>query len=118
MRGERLLNEAVFAVDASDHRSRGWLDGTSALEHRSDLAAELWDATLGDVPDKFVVDTEVVVNQAVTHASHGTPIEGWILRAEVPRNLLDRFSDDFKAPNKARRSVSLAMNSSRVRPAV
>ena len=42
--------------------------GVLCLDHRSDLTAQFRNAVLHDVPDKFVVHTEIVVNQAVAHS--------------------------------------------------
>ena len=42
---------------------------------------------------------EIVVNQPIAHASHGTPFDVGVSRTKVTRNLLRGFANDLKASN-------------------
>ena len=74
--------------------------GMLCLEHRDNLTPQLRDAILDDVPDKFVVHTEIIVNQAIAHSRHGPPLNGRVLPAKLLGHFLGRFSDNLEAPNK------------------
>ena len=55
---------------------------------------------LHHVPHQLVVHPEVVVNQAVAHSSHPTPVNVWIPGAKVAWHLLRGLADDFQTANK------------------
>jgi len=40
------------------------------------------------------------VNQAVTHASHCSPLDRWVLGAKLVRDFLGLLADDFETPHK------------------
>lgn len=67
---------------------------------RGDLFVEDRDLFSNDAPDQLVIHAEVDVDEPIPHPRHGPPLDGWMLLADLGRDLLRRLSDDFKAPHK------------------
>jgi hypothetical protein len=68
-------------------------------KYRANLIVHFWQISLNCNPDSFDINTEVLVNQDVTHSRHFSPRDIWILVAHVWRNLFSSFTDDFECTN-------------------
>src|SRR5690606_654252 len=73
-------------------------DGGSLVQARCDLSTQVGDFARYGVPDQFVVDTEIRVDQPIAHSRHGTPIDSGMRCAECLRQLFRRLADDLEAP--------------------
>ena len=80
---EGLAQDRWFLLDDLMHR----------LPQRRNLG-------LHNVPHQLVIDTKIIVDQPVSGASHLPPLNLRISCTEIIRNLLDRLTDYFEAPDK------------------
>ena len=55
---------------------------------------------LDNVPDEVLVDTEVAVDQTVSHAGHAPPFDLGVFVFEIGGNPLGGFSDNLETPDK------------------
>jgi hypothetical protein len=54
-----------------------------------------------DFPHNLQVETQIVVSQAVSHASHRRPGDVWILRQQIRWKLLQGGPDEFEIVHNA-----------------
>lgn len=69
-------------------------------EQLADCPSKVANLRLDNVPDEVVVDTEVAVDQAVSHASHTPPFDLGVFLFEIGGNPLGGFSDNLETPDK------------------
>jgi len=65
------------------------------------LSAKFWYAVLDHIPDKFVVNSEIVVNKSIPHSRHGAPLDFWMLSPEGPWDFLGCLTNYRQATNKS-----------------
>jgi hypothetical protein len=61
---------------------------------------KLWDFVGGDIPDDFIINAIVNVNQAVTHSGNRPSLDLRKSVTQFVRNLLDGFTDYLDAPDE------------------
>jgi hypothetical protein len=54
---------------------------------------------LNGSPEDIEINEEIAVNEAISHPSHKTPRDLWILLAVVVRYLISGFTENLKTPD-------------------
>lgn len=55
---------------------------------------------LNDVPDNRVIDSEISVDQTITHSRHSAPVNTWMLSPEIVRDVRRGFTNDFETSHE------------------
>lgn len=76
--------------------SKHWL---CCVQDATYLLSKSRNILLHDVPDELIIHAEIVMNQPIAHARHGTPLDVGMSRTKITRDLLCGLANDLKASN-------------------
>src|SRR5712692_5939616 len=69
------------------------------LKERLNLAFELWELSLYDIPHELEVHPEILMNQLVSHPRNALPRDVGVAGSKIFRQVFNPLSDNFQVTN-------------------